>query len=692
MENYIKLKNIADYLDIKKGDRIFISSDIRQILMHCLKEKDDRDVNVFIDSLQKKVGREGTILFPVYNWDFCKGITFDYYKTYGKTGALGKAALKRNDFKRTKHPIYSFAVWGADQEFLCNMNNIDAFGEDSPFQYMVDKKVKNIIIDLTYKKCFTFVHYVEEKIGVSYRYIKNFTADYIDEKKIKSKRTYSMFVRDLELNVATTVDPFEEEFLQKGIAKNCKINGIEYKIVDIAKTVPIITRDIIYNRARRIGIYKGQDNLEQRERVGEKIYELAGKLFPICRSITGNGVRETLKILSEFCENMKIQEVPSGTRVGDWTIPKEWNIEDGYIENEAGERVLDFQDNNLHIMGYSLPMDQWMELEDLKKIIYTSLKQPEVIPYVTSYYSERSGFCMSENSKNLLPLGRYHAVIKSTLKDGYLTYGEILIPGESEKEIFISSYICHPSMANNECSGPSVLAYLVLWLQEQKKRRYTYRIVFAPETIGSITYISRNLEQLKKNVIAGFTLSCVGDNRTYSMVESIEGDTLADRVMKNVLQYHYPDYQCRSFLRRGSDERQYNAPGVELPYISFCRSKYGEYPEYHTSADNMSIVSSEGFQGSFDVMKKCIMALEYNFKYKVTCYGEPQLGKRNLYPTISYKGSVSQETMKMRNLIAYCNGNRDLIEISNRINTPIDELIPDIQKLLEEGLLVKEYK
>jgi aminopeptidase-like protein len=176
------------------------------------------------------------------------------------------------------------------------------------------------------------------------------------------------------------------------------------------------------------------------------------------------------------------------------------------------------------------------------------------------------------------------------------------------------------------------------------------------------------------------------------MVESIDGNTLADRVMKNVLQYHAPEYQVRSFLKRGSDERQYNAPGVELPYISFCRSKYGEYPEYHTSADDMTVVSPEGFQGSFDVMKKCIMALEYNFKYKVTCYGEPQLGKRNLYPTISYKGSVSKETMKMRNLIAYCNGKRDLIEISNKIGTPVDELIPSVQKLLKEGLLVKEEK
>ncbi len=359
MENYVKLVSIADYLEIEKGDRIFISSDIRGILMHCLREKDDRDINILIDSLQKKVGMEGTILFPVYNWDFCKGITFDYNKTYGKTGALGKAALKRNDFKRTKHPIYSFAVWGADQDLLCNMNNTDAFGDDSPFQYMVDKNIKNIIIDLTYKRCFTFVHYVEEKIGVSYRYLKNFTAGYFDENGVESKKTYSMFVRDLDLNVVTTVDPFEEEFLRKKIAKNYIINGIEYKIVDMAKTLPVITRDIVYNKARKIGIYKGQDN-QEREEIGEKIYKLAEKLFPICRSITGNGVRKTLKILSEFCENMKIYEIPSGTQVCDWTVPKEWNIEGGYIENENGERVLDFQDNNLHIMGYSLPIDQWM--------------------------------------------------------------------------------------------------------------------------------------------------------------------------------------------------------------------------------------------------------------------------------------------------------------------------------------------
>ncbi len=194
---------------------------------------------------------------------------------------MGKTALKRDDFKRTKHPIYSFAVWSADQELLCNMDNKDAFGDDSLFQYMVDKNVKNIIIDLTYKRCFTFVHYIEEKIGVSYRYLKNFTGGYFDENGVESKKTYSMFVRDLDLDVATTVDPFQEEFLKKKIAKNYIINGIEYKIVDMAKTLPVITKDIVYNKARKIGVYKGQDT-QEKEKIGEKIYKLAEKLFHLC--------------------------------------------------------------------------------------------------------------------------------------------------------------------------------------------------------------------------------------------------------------------------------------------------------------------------------------------------------------------------------------------------------------------------
>lgn len=418
------------------------------------------------------------------------------------------------------------------------------------------------------------------------------------------------------------------------------------------------------------------------------MYKLAEKIFPICRSITGDGVRLTLQYLKEEFADICIYEVPTGTQVFDWSVPKEWNIRDAFIKNSKGEKIIDFQNHNLHVMGYSQPIDCNMTLEELKKIIYTQPDQPDWIPYVTSYYKERSGFCMSENQKNALKEDVYHCVIDSELKQGNLTYGEVLLKGETEKEVLLSTYICHPSMANNEVSGPVVTVELAKWLNSLEKRKYTYRIIFIPETIGAITYLSRHLEEMKENTIAGFVLSCVGDNRTYSMVETRYGNTLTDRLLKNVLKYHYPNYKLYDFMHRGSDERQYNAPGVDLPVCAVCRSKYGEYPEYHTSADDLSLISEEGLQGTFELMKKCVRALEYNCYYKVNCLCEPQLGKRGLYPTISQKGSYDA-IVDMRNLLAYADGKNDLIEISNRINCSIDMLIPIIDKLEEKGLIEK---
>lgn len=416
------------------------------------------------------------------------------------------------------------------------------------------------------------------------------------------------------------------------------------------------------------------------------MYQLAKELFPICRSITGNGVRQTLQRLKEEYSGLQIIEVPSGTQVFDWTVPKEWNIKEAYIEDSSGRRIVDFQENNLHVVGYSFPLDCYISLDELKGIIYTLPDQPYVIPYVTSYYKERSGFCMSEYLKETLVNDVYHCVIDSELKDGSLTYGEIILKGDTEKEIFLSTYICHPSMANNEVSGPVVTIELVKWLASLKRRRYTYRIIFIPETIGSITYLSSNLDVMKKNVVAGFVLSCVGDNRTYSYVESRYANTLSDRVLQGVLKYYYPQYKRYSYLCRGSDERQYNAPGVDLPVCAVCRSKYGEYPEYHTSADNMELISEEGLQGSFELMKRCITVLEYNYNYKVTCLCEPQFGKRGLYPDISKKGS-SAVVRTMSHFVAYADGKNDLIQISELIETPIDELIPIIEMLLENKLI-----
>lgn len=421
---------------------------------------------------------------------------------------------------------------------------------------------------------------------------------------------------------------------------------------------------------------------------GKWMYDLAERLFPIGRSLTGEGVRKSLKIIKEQIPELEICEVPTGTRVFDWEVPKEWEITEGYIEDEEGNRIVDYAENNLHVMGYSMPLDKYVDLEELCSYIRVEEGQPDVIPYVTSYYVPRSGFCMSRSMRNSLKPGRYHMVIKSRLFDGVLNYAELYLPGKSKREVLLSTYICHPSMANNELSGPVLATQLIRWLKTLD-RNLSYRLVIVPETIGSITYLSKKLQMLKENMIAGFVLSCVGDNRAYSYIETREADTLADKVMQNILKYVDPEYKRYSFLERGSDERQYNAPGVDLPVCGFCRTKYGEYPEYHTSADDMSVISPEGLQGAYDVMQKVIMALEYNKYYRINCFCEPQLGKRGLYPTVSRKG-IYAEVRKLTNFIAYADGKRDLLDISNKIGEPVWELLNHIDKLKESGLLDEE--
>ena len=429
--------------------------------------------------------------------------------------------------------------------------------------------------------------------------------------------------------------------------------------------------------------------MESIKYLGQEMYDLANKIYPLCRSITGAGVRETLRRLSEYLDQdgikLELHEVPTGTKVFDWTVPKEWVIREAYIEDRQGNRIIDMKDNNLHVMGYSTPIDKWVSLSELKEHVYTQEDQPSVIPYVTSYYKERFGFCMSEEQLSSLPEGEYHMYIDSELIDGSLTYAELILPGETDEELMMTSYTCHPSMANNECSGPVVLAALMRYVNAMKNRRYTYRFVLNPETIGSITYLSRNYKYLQEHLVAGIVLSCVGDDRDYSIVESRYANTIADKSLKSILNTK-KSFTTYSFLKRGSDERQYNAPGIELPVVGFCRSKYGVYPEYHTSADNMGLISPVGLQGAYETMVQWIYCMENNKKYKMTVLGEPQLGKRGLYPTISRKGSYDKITA-MVDLIAYSDGRNDLFDISEIIGVAPYELVPIIKKLAENDLI-----
>jgi aminopeptidase-like protein len=364
------------------------------------------------------------------------------------------------------------------------------------------------------------------------------------------------------------------------------------------------------------------------------MYGWATDLFPINCSLTGDGNRETLKYIQKIIPELQIFEIPSETQCFDWVVPKEWNVKDAYIEFE-GKRVVDFKENNLHLVGYSIPIEKEISLEELQNHLYSLPELPEAIPYITSYYKERWGFCISENQRKELEEGTYKVKIDSTLENGSMSYGEVLLKGETEEEIFLSTYICHPSMANNELSGPVVATALLEFIKSIPNRRYSYRVVFIPETIGSICYLSKNLDEMKKKIVAGFNLTTIGDNNSYSYLPTRYGDTLSDKVAKYVLK-DIP-HQKYSFLQRGSDERQYCSPHVDLPVATVCRTIYDQYEEYHTSLDNLDYISSEGLQGGFDVMKKILETLEVNRIYSTTVLCEPQLGKRGLYPTESTK-------------------------------------------------------
>jgi len=311
--------------------------------------------------------------------------------------------------------------------------------------------------------------------------------------------------------------------------------------------------------------------------IGADIHAFAKQLWHINRSITGEGVRATLNQIMRHLPDLEIKSVSSGTEVFDWVVPKEWHAEEAYIVTPSGEKICDFKVNNLHLLGYSTSFEGSMRLEELKEHLYTLPEQPEAIPYITSYYKERWGFCLTQNQYDQLEDGEYRVKIEAKHFDGVLNYAELVLPGESDEEVFLSTYICHPSMANNELSGPTVVTYLAKWLSELSNRRYTYRIVFIPETIGSITYLSRNHKKMKEKTIAGFNVSCVGDDRAYSYLPSRNGNTLSDDIAKHVLSHIDSNYKAYNWLDRGSDERQYCAPGIDLPIASIMRTKYGQY-------------------------------------------------------------------------------------------------------------------
>ncbi len=415
--------------------------------------------------------------------------------------------------------------------------------------------------------------------------------------------------------------------------------------------------------------------------------QLITDLYPICRSITGNGIRETLNIIGKIIP-IEIFEVPTGTKVFDWTIPKEWNIRDAYIKNSKGEKIVDFQKNNLHVLNYSIPVEKKVTREELTRHLYTIPEKPRWIPYRTTYYDENWGFCMAHEQYQSLNEEMYEVFIDSSLEEGSLTFGEMLIKGESEKEFLLSCHICHPSLCNDNLSGIALSSYLAEHISHLSLR-YSYRFLFIPGTIGSICWLSLNKEHCS-NIKYGLIVNCVGDAGKFIYKRSRQADAEIDRAVVHVLENCEYDHEIIDFFPYGYDERQFCSPGFNLPVGCLSRSTHGRYPEYHTSADNFSIVKPSFLSESFSVYLDVIDIIENNQTYvRTDPFCEPQLGTRGLYDKIGARSSSQKDQLAMLWVLNLADGNHSLLNMSERSGIDFSTLREISDILVEHHLLEK---
>ena len=412
---------------------------------------------------------------------------------------------------------------------------------------------------------------------------------------------------------------------------------------------------------------------------------LIEELFPICRSITGNGVRRTLEILRRFIP-LEAHEVPSGIGVLDWTVPPEWNLRDAYILDPDGRRVVDFAANNLHIVQYSRPIDAMIPLGELRPHLHTLPDQPDWIPYRTSYYTENWGFCLTHRQLSSLADGPYRVVIDSDLGPGHLSYGELLIPGETDDTVLFSCHICHPSLANDNLSGIAVATMLACHLQTLR-RRHSYRFLFIPGTIGSLTWLARNEDKVGR-IVHGLVLSCLGDAGGMTYKQSRRGNAAIDRIVAHVLRNDEVPHRITPFVPYGYDERQYCSPGFDLPVGCLMRTPNGEYPEYHSSADNLSLLRPESLAHSLAVLRRIVAVIEGDAVYRSrNPKGEPQLGQRGLYETMGGQRAASYDQMALLWVLNLADGHHSLLDMAERAGVPFATIRAAADALVAAELL-----
>ncbi len=427
------------------------------------------------------------------------------------------------------------------------------------------------------------------------------------------------------------------------------------------------------------------DIINQFDNVGNEIYKLIEELFPICRSITGNGVRKSLKIIQNQIP-IQIKEVPSGEKVYDWEIPKEWNIDNAYIKNSKGEKIVDFQKSNLHVISYSKPINGKFTLEELKKHLHSLPEYPEQIPYLTSYYNEDWGFCISDKQLKNLQNDEYEVKIDSELKNGSLTYGELVIPGKSEERILLSCYICHPSMCNDNLTGVTLLTLLAKYLKD-KELEYTYHFLFIPETIGAITWLSQN-ENVVSKIKCGLVATCLGDSGISTYKKTKNGNSIIDQIVKKVLDESGSKFKIVDFFPSGSDERQFSSLGFDLEIGSLMKTMYGEFSEYHTSADNLEFINANSLHDSFKKYLNVILILENKKIYRnLNPKCEPQLGKRGIYRLIGSQKNEDLDELAILWVLNMSDGINSLLDISERSGLNFLQIKKASQTLFEKNLL-----
>ncbi|WP_457541623.1 DUF4910 domain-containing protein [Streptomyces filamentosus] len=415
------------------------------------------------------------------------------------------------------------------------------------------------------------------------------------------------------------------------------------------------------------------------------MHALVERLYPLRRSITGDGVRATLDIVGEHLP-LEVHEVPTGTPVLDWTVPQEWNVRDAYVADASGRRVVDLAASALHVLGYSVPVAARMPLSELRGHLHTLPDQPSLVPYRTSYYEPEWGFCLAQDVLDALPDGEYEVRIDSTLADGHLTYAEHVVPGEVEEEVLVSCHVCHPALANDNMAGVAVAVFLARELAERKPH-HTYRFLFAPGTIGAITWLARNRERVGR-VAHGLVLACAGDPGSVTYKRSRRGDAEIDRVLRHVLTTSGRPHEIREFTPYGYDERQFCSPGFDLPVGSLTRTPYAEYPEYHTSADDPDFVSPAALADTLAVCREAFAVLDRNRRYvSLSPYGEPQLGRRGLYGALGGRSDAKQAQMAMLWVLNLADGGHDLLDVAERSGLPFDTIADAADALAAAGLL-----